>query len=291
MSTFLLYVGFGLVTAAILALSAVSFTMQYAVSRIANLSHGELLTIGAYAAYSMEKVTSNVVFAALAAAVAGGIAALITNFVVVERFARRAALITLIATLGLSLIFQNIIVMIFGGASIAYNIKQGNPHKVGPFIWTNAEITVMVAALAVAALLYLLLQHTKFGKSLRAVAENRELARASGIRARRVITETWFLAGLVAGFAGFVLAETVGTFTPGFGFSYLLITITASVAGGLGRPYGTLIGALIVGLIMELAGAYSNASYELAFAFGVLVLLLLFRPNGIFVRSRRAVTT
>lgn len=290
MQTFLSSVGFGLVTAAILALSAVAFTLEYAVSRVANLAHGELLTIGAYAAYVVQEHISNVALAALAAAVAGGLAALVTNVGVVERFAGRSPTVTLIATLGLSLVFQNALTMIFGGANVSYNINQGSPHHVGPFLWTNAEITVMLAALVVAALLYLLLQRTKFGKAIRAVAENRDLARASGIRARRVISQTWTLAGVVAGFSGFVLAETVGTFSPSFGYSFLLITITAAIAGGLGRPYATLAGALVVGLVLELAGAYSNASYELAFAFGMLVLMLLFRPNGLFSPGGRMAT-
>lgn len=288
MHTFLLSVGFGLVTAAILALSAVAFTLEYAVSRVANLAHGELLTIGAYAAYEVQRYDGNVVFAGLAAAAVGGLAGLATNWGLIEQFAKRPPIVTLIATLGLSLMIQNVLTMIFGAQTEAYTINQGSPHSIGPFQWTNAEITVMVAALAVAAVLYVLLQWTKFGKSLRAVAENRELARVSGIRARRVVSQTWFLAGLVAGFAGFVLAETVGAFDPTFGYSFLLMTITAAVAGGLGRPYGTLIGALLIGLIMQIAGSYSNASYELAFAFGMLVLLLLFRPNGLLVAGKRA---
>lgn len=286
MQTFLLSVGFGLVTAAILALSAVAFTLEYAVSRVANLAHGELLTLGAYAAYVVQEHNSSVALAALAAAVIGAAGAFATNIGVVEQFAGRSPIMTLIATLGLSLVIQNVLTMIFGGASVSYNINQGNPHHVGPFLWTSAEITIILTALGVAAALYLLLQRTKFGKAIRAVAENRELARASGIRARRIISQTWLLAGAVAGFAGFVLAETVGTFSPSFGYGFLLITITASVAGGLGRPYGTLVGALIVGLVLELAGAYTNASYELAFAFGVLVLLMLFRPNGLFTPGR-----
>lgn len=287
MHTFLLSVGFGLVTASILALSAVAFTLEYAVSRVANLAHGELLTLGAYAAYVVQEHTSSVPLAAVAAAVVGGVAALLTNWAVVERFAGRAAVQTLIATLGLSLVVQNVLTMAFGGASVSYSINQGSPHSVGPFLWTNAEITVIVAALAVAAALYVLLQMTTFGKAIRAVAENRDLARASGIRARRVVNQTWGLAGVVAGFSGFVLAETVGAFSPSFGYGFLLITITAAVAGGLGRPYDTLVGALVVGLVLQIAGAYSNASYELAFAFGVLVLMLLFRPNGLFVSGRR----
>jgi len=282
METLLLTIGFGLVTASILALSAVSFTLQYAVSRVANLAHGEFLALGAYAAYLVQKGTPNVAAAALAAALTGGVAGLTVNFALIERFAGRPAIVTFIATLGLSLVLQNVLVVGFGAANVAYTISQGSPHKVGPFQWTSADIMVMVAALTVVALLFLLLRATTFGTSLRAIADNRELARVSGIPVRRVIAQTWFIAGMVAGFAGFVLAETVGTFGPTSGFSYLLITITATVAGGLGRPYGTLTGALVVGMVLELAGAYTNSSYELAFAFAVLVLLVLFRPNGLF---------
>ncbi len=152
---------------------------------------------------------------------------------------------------------------------------------------TDAEILVTVSAAAVATALYVLLQRTKFGKALRAVSDNRDLAVASGIPAGRVITATWGIAGMIAGFAGFVLAETIGTFTPSLGFGYLLITLTAAVAGGLGRPYGTLVGAVLVGLVLELAGAYTSSSYQLAFALGVLVILLLFRPNGVLVSGRQ----
>jgi branched-chain amino acid transport system permease protein len=185
------------------------------------------------------------------------------------------------------LVLQNILIIIFGAASVGYSINQGSPHHIGPFLLTNAEILVTLSAAAVATLLYLLLQRTKFGKALRAVSDNRELARASGIPAQHVVTATWGIAGMIAGFAGFVLAETIGTFNPSLGFAYLLITLTAAVAGGLGRPYGTLVGALLVGLVLQLAGAYLDSSYQVAYALAVLVLLLLFRPNGILVSGRQ----
>lgn len=286
---FLLYVGFGIVTAAVLSLSAVALTLEFAVSRVANLAHGELLTIGAYAAYEFLQWTNSVIVAALGAAVVGGIAGIAMNVGLIERFAGRPPIITLIATLGLSLIIQNVLTIIFGAANEVYQINQGSPHHIGPFLLTDAEILVTLSALAVATALYLLLQYTKFGKALRAVSDNRELARASGIPAQGVVTATWGIAGLIAGFAGFVLAETIGTFGPTLGFGYLLITLAAAVAGGLGRPYGTLLGALLVGLVLELAGAYSNSSYQLAFALGVLVLLLLLRPNGILVPGRQVI--
>lgn len=287
MNQFLLYVGFGIVTAAVLSLSAVALTLEFAVSRVANLAHGELLTIGAYAAYELLQWTNSVVLAAGGAAIVGGLAGIAMNVGLIERFAGRPAIVTVIATLGVSLVAQNLLIIIFGAANVGYSINQGSPTHIGPFVLTGAEILVTLSAVAVASLLYLLLQRTKFGKALRAVSDNRELARASGIPAQRVVTATWGIAGMIAGFAGFVLAETIGTFNPSLGFGYLLITLTAAVAGGLGRAYGTLVGALLVGLVLELAGAYTNASYKLAFALGVLVLLLLFRPNGLLVSGRQ----
>ena len=289
MSQFLLYVGYGLVTAAVLSLSAVALTLQYAVSRVANLAHGELLTIGAYAAYGVLQLTGSVILAAVGAAAAGGLAGIAMNLGMIERFAGRPAIIVVIGTLGVSLIVQNVLTIIYGAANKVYTIDQGSPHHLGPFVLTDAEILVAVSAAVVATALYLLLQRTKFGKALRAVSDNRELATASGIPAQRVITATWGIAGMIAGFAGFVLAETIGTFTPSLGFGYLLITLTAAVAGGLGRPYGTLVGAVLVGLVLELAGAYTSSSYQLAFALGVLVILLLFRPNGLLVSGRQVV--
>ncbi len=140
------------------------------------------------------------------------------------------------------------------------------------------------SALLIAGLLYALLQRTRFGKAVRAISEDRALAQVSGIPARRVVMQAWGLAGALAGFAGFALAETIGTFGPSLGFSFLLLTITASVAGGIGRPYATLGGAVVVGLAVELAGAYTSSAYQNVYGFGLLVVLMLALPNGIFVR-------
>ena len=285
MSTFLISVGIGLATAGILALSAVAFTLEYAVSRVANFAHGELLTIGAYAAYSGQRLFhQNVAAAALIAAGAGLVAGLAMNAGLIEQFRGRSATTVFIATLGLSLILQNLIEMIYGAANVSYSFNQGGLHHVGPFLWTTSNVEVIISALAVAGLIYLLLQRTRFGKAIRAVSQDRTLAQVSGIPARQVVMGTWALAGAIAGFAGFILADTIGTFGPQLGFSFLLLTITAAVAGGIGRPYATLGGALLVGLVIQIAGTYTSSAYQLVWAFALLVLLMLFRPNGLFVR-------
>ena len=291
MNEVLLTLGFGLVTAAILSLSAVAFTLEYAVTNVANLAHGEILTIGAYAAFVIHQSTGNVLIAALGASITGGIVALAMHTLLIERFVRSGigAMATLIATLGLSFVLQNVLVIFFGAANVAYTIPQGAPQQVGPFLWTPTEIEIIISALCITAALYVIITFTRFGKALRAVFQNRDLARVTGINARLVGAATWFLAGLVAGYAGFILAESVGTFNPYFGFSFFLITLTAAVAGGLGKPFSTLAGAVIVGIALEFTGGYISASYELAFAFGILALIILFRPRGLFTRAGRTV--
>src|ERR1700726_4369153 len=247
MTTFLVTIGVGLATAAILALSAVAFTLEYAVSRIANFAHGEFLTIGAYVAYSTQGIFhQNVAAAAAIAAAAGVVAGLLLNTLVIEQFRGRSAITILIATLGVALVAENVLDMIYGAANVPYSFAQGSLHHVGPFLWTTSDFGVIVSALVVAGLIYLLLQRTRFGKAIRAVSQDRALARVSGIPARRIIMGTWALAGAVAGFAGFALA-------------------------------------------IQTAGNYPSSAYELVFAFLLLVLLMLFRPNGVFVR-RSSVT-
>jgi branched-subunit amino acid ABC-type transport system permease component len=283
--------GFGVVTAAILALSAVAFTLEYGVTNVANVSHGEILTVSAYAAYLVHQHTGNAVAAAVGAAVAGGLVALAMYLAVIGPFIRFGATPTVvfIATLGLSFMIQNFLVIGFGAANVAYTIDPGAPQHIGPFLVTPLDGEIVLSAALITLALYLIISRTKFGKALRAVSQNRELARVTGINASRVAAATFFLAGLIAGYAGFILAESVGTFNPYFGFSFFLITLTASVAGGLGRAFGTMVGAVLVGLILEFAGNYISASYNLAFAFAILAIVILIRPRGLFTNARRTV--
>jgi branched-subunit amino acid ABC-type transport system permease component len=287
----LLTLGFAIVTASILALSAVAFTLEYAVTNVANISHGEILTVGAYAAYLVHQRTGNAIAAAVAASLAGGLTALAMYSTLIGPFIRFGATPTVvfIATLGMSFVIQNLLVIFFGAANVAYSIDPGAPQHLGPFLLTPLAQQTVVSAIAITVVLYVIISRTRFGKALRAVSQNRELARVTGINATRVAATTFFLAGLIAGYAGFVLAETVGTFDPYFGFRFFLITLTAAVAGGLGRAFGTMAGAVIVGIILEFASGYISASYNLAFAFAILAVVILIRPRGLFTSARRTV--
>jgi branched-subunit amino acid ABC-type transport system permease component len=288
MSNLMLGVGFGFVTASILALATVPLTLQMSVARIPNFAHGEILTAGAYAAYVVNEHVINIYLSALAAVAAGGVVAYLMNVLMLQPFARRKPrlLILFILTIAASLIIQNIILLFFTGNSLAYRLPSSPPHHVGPFLLTGMNVFTIVAAVVVMLAVHLLLKYTKFGKAQRAVADSRELAQVAGINSERIIRITWLLDGLIAGFAGFLLGISSGTLTPTLGQGYLLVIFAAAILGGIGRPYGSMAGALFIGLAMEISALYIPASYKEVVAFGLLIVTLLLRPNGIFAAPR-----
>jgi neutral amino acid transport system permease protein len=288
MSNFLLGVGFGLVTASILALATVPLSLQMSVARIPNFAHGEILTAGAYAAYVVNEHTDNIYLESVAAALAGGVVAYLMNALLLQPFARRKPklLILFILTIAASLIVQNVILFFFTGNSLAFKMPASPPHHIGPFLLTGMNLFTIGAAVVVMAAVHAVLKYTKFGKAQRAVADSGDLARITGINSERIVRLTWLIDGLIAGFAGFLLGVSSGTLTPTVGQGYLLVIFAAAILGGIGRPYGAMAGALVIGLAMEISALYIPADYKEAVAFGLLVLTLLLRPSGIFAAPR-----
>jgi branched-subunit amino acid ABC-type transport system permease component len=290
METLLHAVGFGLITSAIVALSSIALTLQWGLSSVPNFAHGEFLTVGAYAAFAVQGFTHNLLAEAATAAVVGAVVACATNLWLIEPFRKAGMSIPLlfVVTIGVSIVLQNLVSFIFGAQVDTYNLQQGQPHHVGPFLLTTLQLDIIVLAVAVMLLLHLVLRYTTFGKSVRSVADDRQLARACGIPTTRVTNLTWLLAGGIAGVSGFALAVSTGAFEPTTGYSFLLVSFAATVIGGIGRPYGAALGALIVGEITEISAAYLSASYKQVFAVGLLVLFLFVKPSGLFTPTRQA---
>ena len=284
-------VGFGLVTAAILALSAVAMSLQYGVTRIPNFAHGGFLTVGAYSAYVTQRLVQNLAVSLLAGAVAGAAVAWLLDMVLLEQFIRvKAKPLTLfVVTLGASFVIDNVVLLIFGGTNQSYALRPQTLMNVGPFKWTITEIYIMIGAMLAMGILHVGLKYTTFGKAQRAVADDRELAAVTGIKTQAVIGATWLITGFLAGAAGVVLALQTGSFVPSTGTAYLLITFSAAIVGGIGRPYGAMAGSVIVGITIEVTAAYSNAAYKEIAAFALLILVLLFRPAGLFSRYARTI--
>jgi branched-subunit amino acid ABC-type transport system permease component len=284
----LLAIGFGLVTASIIAVSTVALSLQYSVTNIPNFAHGELMTVGAYGALVAQRATDNILIQALAAAAVGGVFAWSMNFFIIQPFNRRRPrnLVLFILTLAISLIIQNAVLIVFGGSNIGYSLPASDVMDIGPFIFTGQDVLIMASAVAIMVSVHLLLHRTKFGKAQRAISDSRELARVTGINADRIVQMTWLLDGLIAGFAGFALGASVGSLSPTIGNSFLLVIFAAAVVGGIGRIYGAMAGALLIGLAMEISALYLPADYKVAVAFLLLIVTLLVRPAGLFTTNR-----
>jgi len=286
-----LAVGFGLITASILALSTVALSLQYGVTNIPNFAHGEMMAVGAYAAYVVQGWINNLALEAIAAIALGAIMGWMMNWAVLQPFTRSHArpLTLFVLTIAVSIVVQNLILLFFGGANVAYVLPNSAPHNIGPLLLTDRDLQIMASAVIVMLGLHVLLRYTKFGKSQRAVSDSPELARVTGIDSDRIIGLTWLLAGGIAGFSGFILAASVGSFSPTVGFQYLLVVFAAAIVGGIGQPYGAMLGALLVGLATEVSALYVASDYKLAVAFGLLILTMLVRPRGIIQTKLRNV--
>ena len=150
----------------------------------------------------------------------------------------------------------------------------------------RTELIVVLTSVVVLTLIGLMLRYTSLGKQMRALADNFDLAEATGIDTNRIVLATWLLAGGLAGLAGVLYASAVGTFTPDLGFLLLLSLFAAVVLGGIGDAYGALAGGFLLGLIQEWSTLVIDARWKVAVGFAALILTLVLRPQGIFGRAR-----
>jgi branched-subunit amino acid ABC-type transport system permease component len=284
MSVFAHAIGFGLVTSGIIAISAVAFSLQYAVTDVPNFAHGEILTIAAYAAYEAQRHGLGLGWGVLFGCVAGAVLAFLMYRLVLRGFVWRSARLvyTVAVTAGIALIVQNALGLIYGNGQVNLAVPAERAQTYGPFLWTHTDLAIMAGSVLVLIVVHVTLRYTPFGRAQRAVADNKELARASGLRIERVVALTWLMAGAAGGLGGVALATSLATFDPLLGNGFLLVTLAAAVVGGVGRVYGAMAGALIIGVVTEMSGAYLSAGYKQVAALVILALVLLARPSGIF---------
>lgn len=284
-------IGFGLVTASILALASVGLTIQFGVTNYINFAYGELLTFGAYFAWiANTQYGWNIWIALLVAALLVGIVAVILNLLILQPFIRRQypILFMLVITFGLSLILANVILAIWGGDFRRYNVASDIQYNIGPFLLTGQQLVIIAIAIVSMLGLHVLLNYTKLGKAMRAMSDNATLARNCGINTDLITNFTWLLSGFLGGIAGVVLALNITSFQPAFGGDFLFVIFAAVILGGIGRPYGAIAGALVIGIVTEVSAVLLNSSYKNDAAFAILILVLLFRPQGIFTSEGKA---
>jgi branched-chain amino acid transport system permease protein/neutral amino acid transport system permease protein len=276
--------GFGLITSAVLAIAAVAFTLQFAVTDVLNLAFAAVMTAGSFIAYWINQLGVPVWIGLLAAVAACAVLSVLVNFFIYAPFQRRGSspITIVIVSLGVALVIEFGLQAIVGGVNVSYSMGQGSTFRLGGLILTAVQLVIMAISIAVMAAAHVLLRYTRLGKAMRATAANRTLARNCGIRASRVITATWALTGGLCGLAGTVFAIDVGSFGPTSVDIFLILILAAVFLGGPGHAYGAMLGALVIGLATEISAAYIQPDYKYVVAFVVLLGMLAVRPQGLF---------
>jgi branched-subunit amino acid ABC-type transport system permease component len=284
----------GLVTGSILAIGAVGVSLVYGVLRIVNFAHGDYLVFGAYVALAVNVGWGgHMVLAALAAIGATAALAAGLEFSLWRPLRRKGAgLFSLfIAAIGLALVLRHAVFWAGEARPRRYDVDVFQVYELGPIRLSQTQLIAIAIAFAAIVLVGLMLARTGLGKAMRALSDNRALAAVAGIDVDRTVVLTWVLAGGLAGIAGLLQGLVLNAFTPNFGFALLLPIFAAVVLGGIGSAYGALVGGVALGLVMEvstwdaLAGG-APPVYKPVVAFGVLVLGLLLRPQGVFGKAR-----
>jgi branched-chain amino acid transport system permease protein/neutral amino acid transport system permease protein len=282
-STLVPAIGFGLVTASILAVAGVGFTLQFGVTNILNLAYGDIMTASAFVAYLVTSAGVSVWLALVAGAAFGGVFSVLLNRALYTPFVRRGTRLfgMIIVTISVSLIVQNGLQAIFGASFFSLKMARPAPIHIAGMVFTTVQLAIIGIAIAAMLLIHLLLRYTKLGKAMRATASDPELARNCGIATDRVIDLAWAISGTLCGLAGVILVMNVTAFTDTTGSQFLIPIIAVAVLGGIGQPYGAMLGALVIGIVSEVAAAVINPDYKDVVAFVILVIVLLVRPQGI----------
>jgi urea transport system permease protein len=289
---------YGLSLGSVLLLAAIGLAITFGVMGVINMAHGEMVMLGAYTTFVIQELfrahapglfdLSLVVAAPAAFAVAGAFGIAIERGIIRHLYGR--PLETLLATWGLSLILQQLVRTVFGPTNrdVSATSWMGGAFQIGQMQITYNRLWIIAFAIVVFAALLALLRYTRFGLEMRAVTQNRPMASAMGIRTGRVDALTFGLGSGIAGMAGVALSQ-IDNVSPNLGQGYIIDSFMVVVFGGVGNLWGTLVGALSLGVANKFLEPFAGAVLG---KIVILVLIILFiqkRPRGLFALKGRAV--
>jgi branched-chain amino acid transport system permease protein len=274
----------GLMLGASYSLIAIGYTLIFGVLNLLYFAHGEVFMVGAFVGlYLVVYAGADIYGALLGAMIACGALGIIAVFVAVRPVRKDRPLAPLISTIGLTIVLQNLAVYIIGGQQLAFpeTIKQQLYHF-GPVTISSVQIFILLVAVTLMVLLWLFIEHTKLGRAIRATAENHETAALLGVDVNRVVLITFVIGSGIAGIAGVLDGVKNSSVSPFMGLSAAVKGLIVMLLGGLGNVPGAMIAGLMLGMIEILSSAYIGTTERDFFSFLILILILLFRPTGLF---------
>jgi branched-chain amino acid transport system permease protein len=291
----------GITTGALYSLVALGFSMVYGILKLLNFAHGDLYMVGAYIGFFVIQWFGGpqslniavplllLIMFVLAAVVVGGLG------VAIERFAYRPLrdaprIAPLITAIGVSFFLENAALLLFGAQFRVYNtadfISLSSGITIGSVTIDSVQIMVLVLGLLLTVGLRELVNRTKLGKQMRAVAADREAAEMMGINVNFTIAATFFLGSALAGVAGVMGGLLFNQVTPTIGFIVGLKAFTAAVVGGIGSLPGAMLGGLLIGVAESMITGYISSTYTNLFVFALLIVVMLVRPSGLLGRAQ-----
>jgi len=314
--TLVVFVWRGVVNGLVVGLAGIGLSMTYSILNFANFAHGDYISSGAFAGWattwvvagfgrvdvgtlllvgaggtvfssdlgtSVTNTPAAVVVGMLLAGAFTAVLALVVDRLVYRPMRGEEGISLLIASIGVAFVLRYGLVFVFGAAPRSVAENPGKVTLGGTQLWFNwHEFTLVAAAVALMLGVHLLLQRTKLGKAMRAMADNEDLARITGIPTERVVTWTWLLGAGLAGVAGYLLILEAGTIAFNRGWILLLLIFAAVILGGIGSVYGAIAGGLVIGLADTVSQVWIPSDVTRAAAFLLMILILLFRPEGLF---------
>ncbi len=295
----------GIILGSVYAVIALGYTLVYGILFMINFAHGDVMMLGAFAGYfTLEAfngagiLNRSLASSILSITVAFTVGMLVATFVAIalERIAYRPLrtaprLVPLISAIGASLFLENMAQLVFGAARHTYTNPEVAKRNIGwtlmvsgkEVLITYTGVLTFVLSILLMIGLYILVQRTKMGKAMRAVAEDKEIAALMGIDVDRVIANTFAISGALAGAAGVMWGLHMGIVYHFVGFLPGIKAFTAAVLGGIGNVPGAMLGGLVLGVIEAMGPAALGLPFQLkdVLAFSILVLALIFRPTGL----------
>ena len=295
----------GLVLGCIYALGAIGITLTFGILRFANFAHGEIMMTSAFLTWSFYALVEvwfglalHPLIAAMPAIVCAIIIAIGVDRYFYKPFRNSPTIMVVIASFGMMLVIRSIVQVLWGPNQITFVKGIAKPNAIVReftgsidmmLLVPNKHFWILGGTLIIMIAFNYLLNSTKIGKAMRAVSDNPELAKVSGINVEGVIKATWIVGGFCAAAAGVFMAMDTQFIESTMGFRMLLPMFAAAILGGIGRPFGAVLGGLVIGLAEELS-AYPwignspiiSPGYKSGVAFSIMVLMLIIRPSGLF---------
>lgn len=277
-----LYIIPGVILGGIYAIGAIGVTMVFGVLRFAHLAHGDLSTFGAFVCLALVWALglSPWLGLPLAMILSAGVAILLDRLFY-DYLRNRPAILTVMASLGVALMIRSVVQVFWGTDTESYIRGLVRSQDYFGFKLKAREIWTIVSVIAIVISLEAFLRKTRWGKAMRAMSDNPDLARLSGIDVRFVRALTWGIVGALCAASGFFLGLNTELKSM-MGWHMLLPVFAAAILGGVGRVEGAVVGGLIIGIVEETSVLIIPSEYKSAMAFVILLLILLFRPTGIF---------